>query len=585
MESPDDGIDTNVNNYSLSELMAIVGLNDISKSEVKQKTNYYINKYKTSSPKLSKFFSDIQVQLLSYAKGLAQKTDNSYLGNDTLPYAPDAVYPAGEKQSKEWYQEEVLQQNDKVQTDKITDRVQKIEVFGDYNHNPMNRQQLGVSNNFQVDVAQDTLNPNLKNTINKFVNIDSQYRQYSSGVETSSTDFTLDLSETLNNALSIKLYSYQLPFSWYTIDVAYNNTCFWITDGSNNIPITMPAGNYLAINFVNFLNVAFVQAGFSNFQGPPPNTPFISQYIYGGPDPSMNYPVYYNPNSGILAIFLYGAQYTAPVGSNYTDFQVSTQTLFTFFDPTSKLLCNVNCSNNNNYYNTTLGWLMGFRVAYVNVLEAGNWANSILDLNGTKYLMLIVDDYNQNHINSNIVSIAEYSNKLKLPSYYSPDLLTTCIPGTPNVSNIGSLTAGEYVQSIFDDQFSPDGGILISGKLNVEYNKTAQILPSAPRTLTQSQIYTINQINANNNNNTNYRVKAPTNNDVFAIIPVSTSGALTGQIKVDNGSALQLNIRTYFGPVNIERLRIKLVNDKGNVINLNGSDWCFTLICECLYQY
>ena len=30
---------------------------------------------------------------------------------------------------------------------------------------------------------------------------------------------------------------------------------------------------------------------------------------------------------------------------------------------------------------------------------------------------------------------------------------------------------------------------------------------------------------------------------------------------------------------------VKLVDDKGNVINLNGSDWCFTLICECLYQY
>ena len=164
-------------------------------------------------------------------------------------------------------------------------------------------------------------------------------------------------------------------------------------------------------------------------------------------------------------------------------------------------------------------------------------------------------------------------------------MLTTCIAGTPNVSNIGQLTLEEEVQAILDNEFSPDGGILIAGKLNVEYSTTSQILPTAPRTLTQSQIYTINQINANNNNNTNYRVKAPTNNDVLAIISVSTVGTLTGQIKIDNGSALQLNTRVYFGPVNIERLRIKLVNDKGNVVNLNGSDWCFTLICECLYQY
>lgn len=575
-------IDTDVSNYSLSELMAIVGLDDLNVNDVKNKTNALINKYKNNKD-YSKFFSDIQSQLLHYTKGSVEKTNQKYTGDDSV-IAPDAVYPLGEKQSLEWYGNQALPQSDKTESDKITDRNQKIDVFGDYNHNTLNRQQLGVSNNFQVDVAQDTLNPNLKNTINKFVNIDSQYRQYSAGIETSSTNFTLDLSETIHNALSIRLYSYQIPYSWYAIDVEYNNTCFWITDGSNNVPITIPSGNYLAVNFINFLNLAFIQAGFSDFQGPPPNTPFMSQYTTG-PDPSMNYPVFFNSYSGIISIFLYGATYKAPIGSGYTDFKVTSDTIITFFDPTSKLLCNLNCSNNTNYYNTTLGWLMGYRVAYVNVSETGNTANAILDLNGTKYLMLIVDDYNQNHINSTIVSIAEYSNKLKLPSYYSPSLLSTCTPGAPNTSNIVSLTAGENVQSIFNEEFSPDGGILIAGKLNVEYNNTLQVLPTAPRTLTQSQIYTINQINANNNNNTNYRVRAPTNNDVLAIISISTAGASTGQIKTDNGSALQLNTRTYFGPVNIERLRIKLVNDKGNLLNLNGSDWCFTLICECLYQY
>ena len=259
--------------------------------------------------------------------------------------------------------------------------------------------------------------------------------------------------------------------------------------------------------------------------------------------------------------------------------------IITFFDPTAKLLCQVNCLNNNNYLNNTLGWLMGFRVPYVNVSATGNIGVAIIDLNGPKYLMLIVDDYNQNHINSSIVSIAEYSNKLKMPQYYSPDLPYICLPASANTSNINTLVDGEELQATFDGQFNPDGGILIAGKLNVEYTPTVVVLPSAPRTLTQSQIYTINQINANNNNNTNYRAKAPTNNDVLAIIPISVSGTSSGVLTVDNGSALQLNARSYFGPVNLERLRIKLVDDKGNVINLNGCDWCFTLICECLYQY
>jgi hypothetical protein len=54
---------------------------------------------------------------------------------------------------------------------------------------------------------------------------------------------------------------------------------------------------------------------------------------------------------------------------------------------------------------------------------------------------------------------------------------------------------------------------------------------------------------------------------------------------VEFSGSLQDNIRTYFGPVNIDRMAIKLLDDKGNVLNLNGNDWCVTMVCECLYQY
>ena len=43
--------------------------------------------------------------------------------------------------------------------------------------------------------------------------------------------------------------------------------------------------------------------------------------------------------------------------------------------------------------------------------------------------------------------------------------------------------------------------------------------------------------------------------------------------------------RVYFGPVSIERLRITLLDDKGNILNLHGHDWSFTLIADQLYQY
>jgi hypothetical protein len=121
-------------------------------------------------------------------------------------------------------------------------------------------------------------------------------------------------------------------------------------------------------------------------------------------------------------------------------------------------------------------------------------------------------------------------------------------------------------------------------KLNVSFKKVQQILPSAPRTLTQSQIYTINEIIKNNDTNTNFRTMAPTTTDVFALIPVKINIAV-GKIYAEFSGSLQDNTRTYFGPVNIDRLHVKLLDDKGNVLDLHGSDWSYTMICESLYQY
>jgi hypothetical protein len=230
---------------------------------------------------------------------------------------------------------------------------------------------------------------------------------------------------------------------------------------------------------------------------------------------------------------------------------------------------------------------MGYKLPYLNVEPNGNTASSILDLNGPKYLILVIDDFNQNHVNNSLVSISQFSNTLKMPSYYSPDLPYTCVTPAQQGNNLQQLVDGVIVQSILDNQTAnAQNGLLIAGKYEQDYTTTTQMLPSAPRTLTQSQIYTINEINKNRNNLTNYLSKAPTSSDILGIIPVKTStGVPTGSLLVEFSGSLQDNVRTYFGPVNIDRMAVKLLDDKGNVVNLNGNDWCATLICECLYQY
>ena len=545
-----ENIDVKVSNYSLSELMAIVELQDLKPNEIVKQTNKYINKFKTSNPTLSTFFMEIRSQLLQYSTNLVDPKNkaasfvegftsiNDEEDDDEAP-AEDAKYPEGEKQQTNWYENEALPQDDKTQSDKVTQRKQKIDVYGN-SHVPMNREQLGVNNNFNLDVAQDSLNPNLKNTISRFVNLDSQFRQFGNGAESSSTDYTLDLSDPLTNVLSMRVYSYQIPYCWYVIDIPYGNTCFWITatvtDVTYNVPVAVPPGNYTPEQFTNTLNT------------------ILNNLFFGGVTPEEVI-VVYNENNGKLTLYLDGGTYPGSSNPYIPSFSINNETIITFFDYSAQLQCETNCVNKSFYLNQTLGWLMGFRAPFVYVDPSGNTGTGIVDLNGTKYLILVIDDYNQNHVNNGLVSITEYSNVLKMPSYYSPDLPYTCQDASPN-----------------------DG-------INSEYTKTQIMLPSAPRTLTNSQLYTINEINRNRNNNTNHRAKAPTSTDILAMIPIKPTGLSTGSLIIEFSGSLQDNIRTYFGPVNVDRMRVRLLNDKGNVLNMNGADWCVTLICDCLYQY
>ena len=42
--------------------------------------------------------------------------------------------------------------------------------------------------------------------------------------------------------------------------------------------------------------------------------------------------------------------------------------------------------------------------------------------------------------------------------------------------------------------------------------------------------------------------------------------------------------REYFGPVDIQRLSIQLLDEFGRVIDLNNMDWSFVLSFVCLYD-
>ena len=148
-----------------------------------------------------------------------------------------------------------------------------------------------------------------------------------------------------------------------------------------------------------------------------------------------------------------------------------------------------------------------------------------------------------------------------------------------NLSGIGGQTApalGVNPENLFNS---------LQDKLNFGLQTFPQILPSAPRTLTQAQIYTVNEIIKNRSKTISFRSKAPTTTDTFALLPIKYGNMKTGDIYVEFSGSVQDNKRIYFGPVNIDRMRITLLDDRGNVLDLHGGEWSITLISQNLYQY
>jgi hypothetical protein len=528
--------DTNIKNYSLSELLTIFNLSTQPTSqEIIYNTNQYIEQAKQSNNNsLVQFCQESQTALLQYIQ--------------EDPSTGDNVYEPVEQQNSTWWNNESIPQPDSNQQSKITNRVQQIGIFGN-EQVPMNRNQLGINNNFNVSVAQDTLNPNLTNTTSRFINLDSQFRQSSSGVESSSTDYTLDLSEPLNNVLSMKLYSIQIPHTWYTYDT---NTCFWILFTENiHCKISIQPGNYTETEIVEQLNKYFSSSKFTWIQ-----------------PVSVNFPISYNSNNGKITMNLFHGIYTDPDTNQQYLMRETTKILF--FDVNNQYYCEHNCFQQNKI-NQTFGWNLGYRLPYIFINQTGNTAETIINTFGPKYLIIVIEDYNQNHINNGLITITEASTSIKLPSYYNPTTPVRCLQ--------------PLQQNQLDENIN---SLLYIDKTKLSYKKIPQVIPTAPRILTQAQIYSINEIQKNNESNTSLRGKAPTNSDIFALLPVKLNNSevtSTGTYFVEFSGSLQENKRVYFGPVNIERMRIKLLDDKGNILNLNGADWSVTLICELLYQY
>lgn len=95
------------------------------------------------------------------------------------------------------------------------------------------------------------------------------------------TNFTFDLSEPLRDVVSLKLYSVQIPYTWYTISKSYGSNFLYlkgispgVNDGLHDYKIEINSGNYTASDLVAAINMSFQDmsnnsASDVNFNGVP----------------------------------------------------------------------------------------------------------------------------------------------------------------------------------------------------------------------------------------------------------------------------------------------------------------------------
>jgi hypothetical protein len=235
-------------------------------------------------------------------------------------------------------------------------------------------------------------------------------------------------------------------------------------------------------------------------------------------------------------------------------------------------------------YNNNLGWILGFRdiKAYVNnteniinleytvpakvgLVNGTIAAEAVAALYVTKYIIITVDEFNKNVTNGTIIQTKLDTATIRPTVYWNYQDKEQCL---------AKLTCDNM-----DDYLNPATAQGAAREQSCGVNDNG----IAGRVLTRAQLYSQAQINNNRNkiNQQDLRLECDTPSNVLGIIPFEPKidwGAHYFNDKIDYK-------REYHGPIDIEKLEVKIFNDKGFPIHFNGGDWNITLSTEHLYKY
>ena len=534
-----------VSEYTDEELYQVLDLNNPTDRELEAQIVQHIKKYNEQDTpetgKLAFFFEEIYDHFF-------QNSEEEEEGQEGFTTANQ--FEHGDKASG------VLKPQidmDKVeQLDTINQNVLQTPLTQMDSSNPRTHYTTNIT------TGPSQINPLLKETMKRLMFVDSQFRNFN--LYPNSTDFKFNLSEPLHHVISLKLHSVTIPYTWYNISNMYNANYIVLEvtndDGDviKKVVIMIEPGVYDEVKLLVALNTAIVTAAATypavNFG----TTQFIYSSVsnkiqikldltYTDPDTTITYHtedfklIFFKPN---------GESNQKSVEENY-DYEFIT-------------------------WNVTLGWVLGYRnypeydldptaennAKYVKQNQYSYdalthivtlTANTCFDINTCKTMYLIINDHTNHHLNDGLVTIEASNNNRDYPRSINISELSKNDDGTINVG----------VKSAIPNQH-----------------------------LTENQVYSANAVISDrqqNIQNAQVYSEPPFLKDMFAVIPIKLSGIKPGQLYTEFGGGMMMNSRVYFGPVHIKKMHVQLMNDKGDVIDLNNTDWNFSLEVEYLYNY
>ena len=379
---------------------------------------------------------------------------------------------------------------------------------------------------FNTNLTAGSVNPLRRVSYKQQININSRFRN--NYTTTPATDFYFTMSTPIKKAVSMKLICINLPNMVYTINHKTGSDNFLISGIGNSEIIYVPSGSYSGTQLATKI------------------TSLLSATIDYS-DVTLNYDLM----TGLMTFKTSGDA-----------FDLS----FNYVDPCSSIAgdgCDISFCQNDYIYSQvgsnvfkdqmTLGWILGFRKDY-------------------QYNTPLTAVQSQGLINNLQIKSTPFVSRKELRNLHNVHSRRARLT---EVKNNGE----QYLEKNYNCCDTSGGFMMYPSPLDISYSYSGKHTYTAEGLYDPlGNRYFLLSVNDYQNNNTR-----------SVVSPMQEETLTDGHIlaKVPGGccaKSCENEERIYFGPTDISRLHIKLLDEFGRIVDLNNGDYSLTLEFEVLYD-